>query len=458
MPRSRRFVPVPPDPAHPAPAAPGPPDEHSLSHFEVPSETTPTWELEMLVSGAVLFGLIQLPPLVSSAFASITPRLGGKAFIVAFEAYLFGKAILYALIGGFILHLASRAYWVALVGLDSVFPRGIRWEKGTFGPLTREVFRSRFVSLPVRVERIDNFSSVIFAAAFGIVFLLLTGVLLLAAVAGAALLITHLFLRDQGFQRVFLPLFFLFFLLPLVAFAIDRRVGARLPADGAAARFIRAVAVYAYRVQGIFVHGPITQTLFTNVRKRIVLPAMILTMMAAIGGAVLDLLAVRNRLSLGGYDLLPASGAGVLSYRYYADQRAGDDRYSTVASIQSDVIRDPYIRLFVPYVPVRDDDALHRSCPAAATLAGAAPGAARERTGLEVLACLGRMRAVSVDGRAIDPDFRFYTDPQSGMKGLLGYIPVDGLAKGRHVLVLQPTTAPAAEKPRPRPDSIPFRI
>ena len=54
------------------------------------------------------------------------------------------------------------------------------------------------------------------------------------------------------------------------------------------------------------------------------------------------------------------------------------------------------------------------------------------------------------------------TDPQSGLRGLLGYIPVDGLARGRHVLAVQLQTVALGETRRNhaplRADTIPFRL
>ena len=97
--------------------------------LHVPSDTTPTWELEMLVSGAVLVGLVQVAPLIDHAWLTLVPRLGTRtASMEAGLAYALLKGALYALLATFVVHLLSRAYWVALVGLDSVFPRGIRWE------------------------------------------------------------------------------------------------------------------------------------------------------------------------------------------------------------------------------------------------------------------------------------------------------------------------------------------
>ncbi len=481
MPRSRRYHPLPPDsagrpqpgsaaePVDPeraqgaaAPAPGGRTEEHSLSHLDVPAETTPTWELEMLVSGAVLFGLLQLPPILSDALTRLAPRLGGRAFLLTFEAYMLVKAMLYALIAGFLLHLASRAYWVALVGLDSVFPRGIRWERAGVGPVTRDVLRARLVPLPVRIERIDNFASVIFAGAFGVVFILLGGLVLVAVLAALAWIVTHALRRDGAFSYVFSGLVAVLLIAPLVAYALDRRLGDRLARESGRARFIRAVVLFNYRLQGMAIHGPITQTLVTNVRKRIAWPAMMLLIVGAVAAGMVDVLISRNVLRLDGLGTLPLSGAGVLNYRYYADQRTGDDRFSGAPFIQSDVLRDPYVRLFVPYVPARDDPGVMNECPAARALGSVGAGSESARLNSSLLACLGRLRAVSLDGRPVDPDFRFSTDPQSGLRGLLGYVSVDGLGKGRHVLlVLPPPLAPDAPRKdslRAHADSIPFRL
>lgn len=459
MPTIRR-----PGPPSPDPNAPAPPgertatSEHSLSGLHVPEETTPTWELEMLVSGAVLFGLLQVPPVVSSAFASLVPRLSERAYLVVFEGTMFLKIILFALIGGFVVHLASRAYWVALVGLDSVFPGGIRWDQGTFGPITRDVFRTRFVSLPARIERIDNFASVLFAAAFGIVFLLLTGIVLLGSFAGIAFLATRWVFDGRLFRPLFYILMAIGIGVPLVAYTVDRRLGRKLARDGVVAKAISRVVRVAYRLQGVAIHGPITQTLLSNVRKRIMWPAMMLTMFAAVTAGVLDMAVARNVISVDSYGLLPASGPGVTDYRHYADQRLGDDVYATGPFIQSEVVRDPYVRLFVPYRPRRDDEALAQACPSVAPQLRRAGGDALTRADAALLACMSSVRAVSLDGRSVDPGFRFYTEPQSRLKGLLGYISTDGLAKGRHMLVVRagPADSSARAGAAPPADSIPF--
>ena len=52
----------------------------------VPRGTTPTWEIEMLLSGAVVFALLQIPsqldPLFDSAMTKVGPGWGRVVFLL----------------------------------------------------------------------------------------------------------------------------------------------------------------------------------------------------------------------------------------------------------------------------------------------------------------------------------------------------------------------------------------
>src|SRR5687767_652111 len=78
----------------------------------VPRGTTPTWEIEMLLSGAVVFALMQVPGALDSTFDRLFLRLDGTFGIAALLVYSYTKAIVYALILTFLFHLAARAYWI----------------------------------------------------------------------------------------------------------------------------------------------------------------------------------------------------------------------------------------------------------------------------------------------------------------------------------------------------------
>src|SRR5205085_1876482 len=172
------------------------PSDADLAASGVP-DTSPTWELELLISGAVLFALFQLPPALNGFFARIEPHATSAMMSVLLIVQLYVEAIVYALTASFVVHLIGRAYWVGLVGLHSVFPKGVRWENFKSGPVALQVYRKRLVSLPAIISRTDNFCSVIFSFAFLLVLLFAFTVCLTGAYSIIAYLIARAFLGGK---------------------------------------------------------------------------------------------------------------------------------------------------------------------------------------------------------------------------------------------------------------------
>ncbi|MBX6365854.1 MAG: hypothetical protein IRZ00_18555 [Gemmatimonadetes bacterium] len=417
--------------------AAGPTTEAAPPESALPRDTTPTWELEMLISGAVVFGLLQLPGVVDGVYDRLYPRLGADPQYALRLGYVYLKTILFALIIAFLVHLAARAYWVALVGVRSVFRGGVRWERSRLGPITRQVWQERMPSLETTIERFDNFSSTVFAVCFSVVWLLLFSVLALAVAGGIGYGVSRLAGVDLAIPVV-QGLIAALLLVPAATRTVDRRLGARLRPGGIAWRMLHRAARAQYWSMGWELFGPAFQTLVTGRRRRAVYVALVGGLGACLALSFLSIMLRRQEISLASYDALP-SGAGryVVDYRYYADQRTPGDRSTTLPSIQSDIIRDPYLRLFVPYRPSRDDAALAASCPGLRAGAAGQTGSSAPADGAaaRVLACLARIHAVTVDGRPLDAlEFRFYTEPGTGVRGTLGYIPTAGLSQGGHVL------------------------
>src|SRR4051794_24559506 len=100
------------------PAAPA----HGPGASGVPAETTPTWEMELLISGATVFGLMQLPARLDAIFYDLFNRGSEQVASLLMPLWIYAKVALLTLIGTFVLHLVLRGLWVAMVGLDSVYP------------------------------------------------------------------------------------------------------------------------------------------------------------------------------------------------------------------------------------------------------------------------------------------------------------------------------------------------
>jgi hypothetical protein len=433
------------------------PSDAELAASGVP-DTSPTWELELLISGAVLFALFQLPSLLNGFFARIEPHATTAAIPVMLFVQIYVRAIIYALIACFVVHLISRAYWVGLVGLHSVFPNGVRWENFKSGPVTLEVYRARLVSLPAIISRTDNFCSVIFSFAFLLVLLFAFTV----TVTGTYSIIGYLISRVSHLkaQSVFIWLALITALVPAFTNLVDRRYGARLGPRGKSA--LRRLVIISYRGTAQSVISPIFIPLITNVGRAKMVAIFYFALFGILTVVIAERFARNDQLSLNSYDYYAASNRFGVDYRLYENQRSPDDIYPRLPSIQSDIITGSYVKLFIPYYPRRHNDAVAKTCPALHPIQsrGLQLGSdtpVPDSLAIPVLECLARIHGVTLDGAPRhDLQFRFYEHPATGIKGIITYIPADSLTRGQHVIVVRQVPSPDSTVADPAPVTIPF--
>jgi hypothetical protein len=419
------------------------------------------WELELLISGALVFGMMQLPQRVEAWFDHVEPGLDAGFASGAFLASLYVKMALYAVIVGFVLHLAIRAYWVGVIGLEAVYPGGIVWEKTRAGPIMREVQRQGTPSLQALIDGADRLASLVFAGGLMLAMLFCFSLVMVGGLLALAYGTLGSVLNGVAAAAGFEVLLLLLVAPMLIATLVDRRYGDRLDPAGRPARMVRAVGRGTMRVMRYAVFQPLMLTIVTNLRgqKR----AMVL-FAAVVAGAVV--FAGRDRLFEGrsfidGYTYLP-DDAGRLGIdpRFYEDKHGEGEIVSSVPSIQSDMVRDPYVRLFIPYRPRRHNRLVARRCAvgSSANSIASAPRPTTEAGEAAVLRCLALLQPVTLNGRPVTAPFRFYTQPGTGVRGIAAYIPVAGLPRGENVLTVAPVPRPDAApgaKPVP-PFVIPF--
>ncbi|HET7464366.1 MAG TPA: hypothetical protein VFJ82_24115, partial [Longimicrobium sp.] len=399
-----------------AQAAPAPPTPPPSTLGQTPHEpTVRPWELELLISGALVFSLIQLPGQLDAWFNGVRPRLDAGWFMAAFMAWFYVKMALYALVGGFIAHLSVRGYWVGVIGIEAVFPNGIVWERMRTGPIMREIQRKRTPSLQTLIDRADRLASMIFGAAFGIALLfgyslIFGGFLVVGAVALSRWLI-------EGADKALVVMELVLFALVgpvMIAGMVDRRMGDRLDPDGRPARIIHRLGTLTSRFGSSVLFMPLLYTLLTNLRARRHGTVLMLIVTAFVGIVLVkDVLLPHGVIRSDGYDFLPRGGGALtVGNAFYADQRGGGGGDEPkLPEIQSDIIRDPYVRLFVPYIPRRHNALIARRCPGV-------PGAAvqDDRWREAVLRCMAQLQPVSLNGRPLAPAWRFYTQPATGIR------------------------------------------
>jgi len=385
------------------------------------------WELELLISGAVVFALLQLPPVLDREFERLAPHVGGFLELAVVYAYWYTGLALYALIASFLLHLTARGYWVGLIGLHSVFPQGVRWENLKYSSTTLRLYRERMPSLPVLIARTDDFCSLIFSFAFVIVFFSAVSLFWVSLLLGGSYTVSELLLGGRYTKELFFLGMTLFMLSSTTISLLDKRLSHKLDPLSRSARFLeKSIELSAYMVL-LPLYAPILTVLFSNVRKKAKYLLIILVSVGLTALFLANRLVRSHAVQVDSYSYLPEDrDERAVKPVYYEDQRPADEVFSLEPSIQSDVIRAPYLKLFIPYSADHTERVVAERCPEVEP-ARKDPAA--------LLRCLARLQPVLLDGKPLSiADFNFYTHPKTGVRGILGYISTQGLAKGGHLL------------------------
>ncbi len=123
-----------------------------------------SWQAELIISGLAILGSLQLPDLIGRfgqwALTYFSVEMG--PFLYFIQLYLFVAAS--GLIIGFILHFILRAIWIGLIGINSVFPEGIKTESDSYSQIFMENIKRDYSIENSGIEALDNLCSGVFVA------------------------------------------------------------------------------------------------------------------------------------------------------------------------------------------------------------------------------------------------------------------------------------------------------
>ena len=93
------------------------PSETPATAHAMPARTTPTWEVELLISGIAVFAMLQLPGWLDDALLRLAPRFETNLSAPLQIMHMYLKSAALILATTFSIHLLLRARWIALVGM-----------------------------------------------------------------------------------------------------------------------------------------------------------------------------------------------------------------------------------------------------------------------------------------------------------------------------------------------------
>jgi len=401
-----------------------------------------TDELELIISSLTIFALLSIPGWLFDKFADSYTHLSTNLTIASTISITLLAGVSYGLAACFVVHLMARAYWVGLIGLRTVFPAGIKWRKITgLGPLSRQYYRDTLPDLETVIKKTDRLASSLFA----VISMLTLGVLWLGAILVATAVVSGEIGSRIGYTNTamgvgFAVMVLVFTGVPLLVFLLDAQLARRVPRLRqnrffvGFIRMLRRIADLAYPRKLTL---PVQLTLQTNTRPVIFYIALILgvAMIVVVGNA--RSAAWRNFTLSGEFTYLDTNDvqAGFRS-THYEDMPSSLDRLRGWPRVDSFEQNGSFVRLFLPYQPLRDNLILDQICGSA----DQAP---------DKVDCLRQLWSVKIEGNTVSlEDFTTAERADLGMRGLIGLVPLAGQEPGmRRIEVVWNPTASEQDAP-----------
>jgi len=390
-----------------------------------------TDELELIISSLTIFALFSLPGWLFGKYADVYTHLSTSLVI----ASTLGTALLagtcYGLAACFVVHLMARAYWVGLIGLRTAFPGGINWSRTPgLGPLSRQFYRDTLPDLDTVIQNTDRLASSLFAVISMLTLTVLWfGTILIVILVASGTIGARFGLTNAGMGIGTAALLLVFLGVPTLVYLLDAQLASRAPRlrdnrmFAGLVRVLRRIAGLAYPQRLVL---PVQLTLQSNTRPVVFFVALLIsiTFIVIVGNARAT--GWRNFTLSGEFGYLDTEQVrqGFLS-TYYEDMPSPLDRFRGWPRIDSFNQSGSFVRLFLPYQPLRDNLVLDQLC-----------GSAEEAP--DTIACLRQLWTVSIDGKPVSmTTFEPAERADLGMRGLIGLVPLAGLEPGlRHIEVV----------------------
>lgn len=411
--------------------------------------TEKSWNLELVISGAAIFLANYLPDAVDNLLRYYLENFvlneDFTKIALPLLVYSFMKVIAWLLILTFVAHFVMRAFWAGVVGLHTVYPDGIRYERLPWqSDITRNQMRERFGLLSDYILRLDRLCNQIFSAAF-LIALTSLGICIAYIFIFLIFNILPIYLGAETGKKV--GLVFLSIMLGIAMLPLLTQTAMRIPRL-AAMPFIRRLLTWSARYAGNMlmplIYRPMTylNLAFTSqMSARRLISALVIGTVFIMGAVILTftstMLQLSGRLELSTRDFFASErGAATLTGGVYDNMRAAEDRLPPI-SLPSEIVEGPFLRVFVDY-PKLLDAALSQRCTSP-VFADSIPRAVRRaKTDSIHLACMNSFFRLSLNDSLIaQPGWMFHVHPVVGSTGVVAYLPSSNFKPGKNILKLE---------------------
>ena len=162
-----------------------------------------SWQAELVISGAAIFGSLQLPGAINNLVDYSIYYLSDKTAIIFGIFFFYLMAVAVILIVNFVIHFILRALWIGMLGLVSVYPNGINHEFESYSNDYNQKLKKEFPDINQFNQKLDNLCSLMFAttALMAMIFL---AIIMLGFAIGLLAFQIHSFFPQTDLYLIFL--------------------------------------------------------------------------------------------------------------------------------------------------------------------------------------------------------------------------------------------------------------
>jgi len=404
-----------------------------------------SWQAELIISGIAIFGTLSLPELITEV---------GNWCLITFaedKFFLLGMIMIYlyvmsgGLIVAFLVHFFIRILWVGMLGLSSVYPKGILPIK-SYSDHFNEKIKEEFPDLEAYSHSLDQKGSLIFSIASAMVMVAISSIFMVAVIMILASLI-HQLLPAFPFNAGVGIIFFLIMIPTIMGMAFHAK---KLKDKAWVRKYqfpifrISAKAIYTIFYQPF---NYIIYILISNSAKQSNSVTMLLVgiSMGIFAAAATSQSNVKFFMNSDAFRRHANPLYGMKS-TFYEDQRKTDD-IILYASLESDVLRGKFVKAFVPIMG-REEEARDALCGEYDRGEGPSTTATKLAAQKFENDCLQKYLTVYLNGEpAQDYSLAKYDHPQTRQFGVNLYISCEDCKIGENELKISRPYPLRAEKP-----------
>jgi len=400
-----------------------------------------SWEIEILIVACILAFLFNLPDFISESLNSlyVSDHYNNRSPIGTSDFWWqigFIKELLFFAISfcmnvakvTFCLYIFCRGFWVAAIGLSSVFPNGVNLDKLNFSLHFNDILKEHHFDK--FILRLDNICSSIFSLGF-LIGLFFVSVLSFVA-AGGLLLGVLFYFFPSIVEFIDLLAIFVFvigcvFFLDLIFSGILKKVKWRLFSYlySKLYRFFRIVTLF-------FIYESIYYLLISNTKKRFIL---LFALIAILGNTVL----VKNSLKSDGYiHFWRLSQSKSIMSKWYYEDRMQDSKLNFSSKrnpfINSDIISESYLKLYIPFQPF-----MHASIDSSCANINSEYDRKSISDQSDLINCINSQYAIYINNDTIENDFIWnqYASGDTYLSTFFMPISVKNYHEGKHTITIE---------------------